>query len=143
MNRDYAAEALNLVHLRLLKAGAGMVLSWLGDGHRPNLTATLPIDGRDEPAAMALAMDAGVVNLHSRGGTVSGVAVVDDTWSPKPIDVRVQVNYGKPQRPGVPVIPTPRTGEVEVLDPDDLAHDRDDEIRDRRLDDVLLHGVEQ
>lgn len=148
MNRDHAAEALAQVVLRLFKSdvrctGANV---WLGNGQRPHISASLPLDGRDEPAAMAMAMDAGAVNLHSRSGLVEGVVVVDDTMAPQPIDVHVLVNYGPsatlaPETPPVG-IPMQRDGEVETIqDRDDLAHDLDDEIRDARLD-VLLNGTE-
>jgi hypothetical protein len=152
MIRDHAVEALNQVHHRVLKAGARSTITWLTDDHRPHITATLPIAGRDEPAAMALAMDAGVVNLRTYEGLVSGIAVIDDTWAPGPVDVHVLVNYGSPPQTPVAGIPAQRTGDAETihdldepLDVDDLAHDRDDalydEVRDARLD-HLEHGVE-
>jgi hypothetical protein len=140
--REAAETALVQVARRVLAADVhprvGRVTLSLGqDGQRPQVDASVPLDGRDEPGAMALAMDAGVVQLRSLPGVdagrgvVSGIVPVDDVPAPAAVDVVVEVAYG----PAFRQIPGPRSADHEDLWgdwPDDCPHDA---VVERRLQD--------
>lgn len=135
--REAAEQALCQVVRAVLRAGACRFTPSLGaDGGAPHVAIPVPLGGREEHEAVALAMDAGVVQLRTLagvergGGIVSGIVPVDDVPAPAAVDVRVEVVFGPP----TVLVPAQR-------EPEWTESGGGDALYDARREDALETGV--
>jgi hypothetical protein len=142
MNRQDLNVLLVMAHSGAVMSGANHVTTWVSEnGDRARVTVHYPLRTPRTPADAYRLLDD---MTKSAGGTVPGsVTVMSDGISCEArrgdATAELVVMTGSGMQ-ALAAIPAPRDGAAEDLD--DLAHDRDDEIHDARLD-HLLHGVEQ